>query len=121
MPSGELSSESEIGEMCHSVGNHVEDRQILDIKKLQEEDSHIREVIGYMVRDRKPSAKETRGCSKTVKQILKQWSKLKMNQDDVLCRMVNHEEQIVLPEQLKGVIYTELHEKMGALRTRKSL
>ena len=115
MPSGELSSESEIDEMYHSVGNHVEDRQILDIKKLQEEDSHIREVIGYMVRDRKPSAKETRGCSKTVKQILKQWSKLKMNQDDVLCRMVNHEEQIVLPEQLKGVIYTELHEKMGHL------
>ena len=70
---------------------------------------------------RRPSAQELCKESPEVKNGIRQWDKLKIDHNGILCRKSGEFTQIVLPLQYRHLVFQELHEKMGHLGTEKVL
>ena len=63
----------------------------------------------------RPSVKENKGESREVQRMLLEWNKLSLGSDDILYRKTSLNQQVVLPRQLRLIIFKELHEDMGHL------
>lgn len=86
----------------------------------QEEDETISLVIKLVKKGNQPSAKEKKLYPLQVRQLLRSWKKLLVDEQGILKRLVKLSTgetryQIVLPSELRDYVYNELHAKMGHL------
>ncbi len=91
------------------------------IRKAQENDSIIGEVLKYKEKDQRPSREAVNAEHPDVAMLLKQWFKLKVGKDGVLCMKTRQREQLLLPKSYHSLILTELHQKMGRLGVKRTL
>ena len=85
-----------------------------ELKKEQLEDQVIGVVYRMVEEGKKMAAGGTKGLSRGVRILLKQWNKLSIQQG-VLKRKTAKFTQIVLPEKFHNLVYKELHENLGHL------
>ena len=78
-------------------------------------------LLHFLKRKRRPSAQELCKEPFEVKNGIRQWDKLKINHNGILCRKSGEFTQIVLPVEYHHLVFQELHEKMSHLGTEKVL
>ena len=88
---------------------------VCDIVQAQEEDSVISLVRKLKLSGKKPSSVERQQLVPLSKGLLREWDKLFVDADNILCRRTNETKQIVLPKKFHAMIYRELHDEMGHL------
>ena len=105
-----------------AIGSDIESSCIipsfehLDILKLQSQDSMLSTVIDYVKSGERPSVRDLKGFSPTVKKLFNSWDrfviekdllyrKVKINGIDIL--------QLMLPSSLYHLVLEYLHDKMG--------
>ena len=80
-----------------------------EIRRYQETDAEVREVIEVLQGKRMSSGDKRKG-------LLRERKKLRLNEEGVLVReAAGGVRQLVIPEGLKKTVYTELHNNMGHL------
>ena len=88
---------------------------VSDIVQAQEEDSVISSIRKFKLGGKKPSTVERQQLVPLAKGLLREWDKLFVDPDSILCRRTNETNQIVLPKKFHSMIYRELHDEMGHL------
>ena len=88
---------------------------VCDIVQAQEEDNVISLVRKLKLSGKKPSSVERQQLVPLAKGLLREWDKLFVDADNILCRRTNEANQIVLPKKFHAMIYRELHGEMGRL------
>jgi hypothetical protein len=86
-----------------------------EIKTAQKEDEIIRRILDFMSRGKVPNSEERKGEKPRTLTLLRQWGKLRVDQDGILRRKNSSYDQLVLPEKYRHIVYDELHKKMGHL------
>ena len=89
--------------------------QQIDLQQAQELDPVISRVVNLIKTGKRPSVRETKGESRDVKRLLFEWDKLTLGSDNVLYRKTRTNTQVLLPRQLRRIIFKELHEDTGHL------
>lgn len=85
-----------------------------ELQELQNNDQTIHRVIELLKVGKRPSRNAREKENTSVRNLLHQWPKLQM-ENDILYRKNGNNKQFVVPNELKHVILTELHDKMGHL------
>ena len=83
------------------------------LKKAQQNDPEIGEVIEMVQKQVRPLRKHQKG--ELQKKLLREWKNLRVDSDGLLVREINDKKQLVLPTVYKEMVYKELHDKMGHL------
>ena len=108
-----------------NVSNSADENQFVDrsslktytkkeLLSLQLADPAIGDVIKMLKENKKPSLKDRKTQSAKTRQLLREWEKLKIDTEDSLpYRDSGNNKQLVLPGDLKDLIYQELHTEMG--------
>ena len=78
-------------------------------------DSSISQVLPYKNLGKYPTKEECNGETPDVKILMKEWNKLHVGKDGVLCRQSGTYTQLVLPRKYQHLVYKELHGEMGHL------
>ena len=86
-----------------------------EVKRVQEEDAVISVVLPWVRSGEVPSRAARKDLGLKVKALLNQLKCLEVNDSGVLVRRKKNGVQLVIPEEYKKVVYSELHEKMGHL------
>ena len=86
-----------------------------EIKQAQEDDPNIRRIIHYKNLGRLPTRTERKAEGKLVKSLLHEWGKLHVDVDGIVWRKTVSRKQLVIPQRLKQLVYTELHNNAGHL------
>lgn len=86
-----------------------------EILARQREDEVVNGVITLMQQTEHLKYKDKIRESTAVKRLLREWQRLQLDEDGILRRKTNSRTQLVVPEQLKPLIYQQLHEEMGHL------
>lgn len=88
----------------------------VDVKRLQKEDHAVSYVFPFVQRNKKPTSRDYANKPKEVKQLLRQWKKLKIV-DGVLYRERGPKDdstlQLVLPKKCRDSVLSRLHDEMG--------
>lgn len=93
----------------------VNSKQLIEC---QQQDDDIKPVYQFVQLNIKPSREEWRKLSYNSKLLMQQFRKLKI-QNQILVREIKDFSQIILPTNLRHIVYSELHSKMGHLGTDK--
>ena len=91
-----------------------------NLSKAQMDDPVIGPVHSAVMTDTRPNRSEWQKLSNRSKLLFRQWQKLSVV-DGILTRNLSDRHQIVIPESLHQLVYTELHEKMGHLGVERVL
>ena len=91
-----------------------------DLMKAQLADKVIEPVYRIVEAGAKVTAKDAKTLGKDVKVLLKQLKKLSIV-EGVLTRKTVSLKQVVLPEEFRHLVYTELHDKLGHLGPKRVL
>ena len=86
-----------------------------EILEGQQNDQAILETMTFMHNGRPPSNQERSNACPETKILLREWSKLKLDQDGILRRHLPSKTQLILPRQWKNRVLKELHDDMGHL------
>lgn len=86
-----------------------------ELVKAQQADASIAKVIAYKQSKRRPSRRQVRREDPQTRSLLREWTKLELDDDGVLRRRVKSHSQLVLPLKLRNLVYKELHQEMGHL------
>ena len=89
--------------------------QEIDLQQAQELDPVSSRVVHLIKTGKRPSVRETKCESRDVKRLLFEWDKVTLGSNNVLYRKTSTNAQVVLPQQLRRIIFKELHEDMGHL------
>ena len=87
----------------------------VEVVEAQMNDPIIGKVYQLVKEKRYPDHKMRKEMATSVKALVKQWNRLKLNDDDVLVREISDRVQLVLPEKYRDIVIEELHVKMGHL------
>ncbi|KAL1249455.1 hypothetical protein QQF64_020460 [Cirrhinus molitorella] len=103
---------------CSSIGKRpavptVTPLSVNEIKEAQMNDHEISPVYECKLSGTKPEVKQLKTYSPKTKCLFREWGKLTINQDGILCRTTSIRTQLVLPEKYKGTVLRELHDEMG--------
>ena len=85
-----------------------------DLQKAQLDDADVGPVFQAVATGTRPDRRDWKMLSGRSKQLFRQWKKLAIA-NGVLVRHTSQNIQIILPEKLHGLVFIELHEKMGHL------
>ncbi len=91
---------------------------VVDIVKAQHEDSTITRVLQLLKTNQKPSVTELRQETPQVRKYLRKWHQLHVNKKSGI---LYYNEQLVLPQKFRRLVYKELHEEMGHLGVERVL
>ncbi|RXN20783.1 Retrovirus-related Pol poly from transposon [Labeo rohita] len=91
------------------------------IRKAQGEDEILSRVLWYKSQNRRPNRTEVKAENPAVAILLKQWLKINVGQDGVLCRRTSRREQLLLPKAYHPLVFKELHQDMGHLGVERML
>ena len=83
------------------------------ILESQEKDPIIGPALGLKRTNQPPSSRLLTSEHPDVKVLLRQWTKLYLNPEGVLCRRSGNRHQRVLPREYRETVFTELHREMG--------
>lgn len=83
------------------------------IKDAQMNDQDISPLYECKLAGTKPKVRQLRTYSLKTKCLFREWGKLTINQDGILCRTTSTRTQLVLPEKYKVTVLRELHDEMG--------
>ena len=75
-------------------------------------DSIIESVYQTAVNKIRPLKSNLNNFSKKSKMFLRYWKQLKSNDKEILLKVTSKHKQIVLPQNYRHIVYTELHKKM---------
>ena len=102
--------------IVHAVTDLVS-RQLTseDIQRGQREHPDISRILAYKKRGYPPSGEERKNEIRTTSCYLRAWNKLYISAEGILWRQTKSRLQLVLPTQLKHLVYQELHIEMGHL------
>ena len=99
---------------CDSNQKDVEVIKPTTVMFYQKNDNVVGPVYQAVSKNTKPSENEMKQCPRKTKQLFRCFENLFLK-DGVLIKRTETKEQIVLPCQFHGIVYRELHEKMGHL------
>lgn len=91
------------------------------IRTAQKEDSMIGPVWKYKSQNRFPSKQEQQGGPLDLFILMKQWTKLYLDEDGILRRKTSSGSQLVLPKLYHQLVFKELHEDMGHLGVERTV
>uniref|UniRef100_A0A8C5QI39 Gypsy retrotransposon integrase-like protein 1 n=1 Tax=Leptobrachium leishanense TaxID=445787 RepID=A0A8C5QI39_9ANUR len=91
------------------------------IRTAQKEDSVIGPVWKFKNQDRFPSKQERQGGLLDLIILMKQWTKLYLDEDGILRRKTSSGYQLVLPKLYHQLVLKELHEDMGHLGVERTV
>lgn len=92
-----------------------------EIKEAQINDHEIGPVYECKLSGPKPKVKQLKAHSPKTKCLFREWGKLTINQNGLLCRITSTRTQLVLPEKYKGTVLQELHNEKGHQGTDRTL
>ena len=92
-----------------SVGKSLSQEEI---RVSQEQDAVIGHVMHYKANNYLPKGRTLKAESPDVKILLRQWSRLHVNDDGVLYRRANGRDQLLLPKEHHDTVFRELHKEM---------
>ena len=101
--------------ICPVQGSMGEKESNINLKAEQEKDETIQTVMDIVKSGKRLSTKELKQCPADVISLLKNWSKLRIDNKGILCRVSGNRRQVILPKGLRELVYKELHSKMGHL------
>lgn len=81
----------------------------------------IGRFLQYKTKDYLPKGRMLKTEPPDVKILLRQWSRLHVNDDGVLYRKANGRDQLLLPKEHHDTVFRELHKEMGHLGTERTL
>ena len=79
----------------------------------QRKDPCIKRIIELKLQRTCPTSEQRKSESYIVRRLLYDWNKLFLNKDGLLMRKIGNDVKLVLPKQLRRLVYRELHENMG--------
>jgi len=85
------------------------------IQQMQRDDDSTNQVIKLKKMRNTLDRRQHRNQPVKIKQLLREWKRLYIGDDELLYRKTNQFKQLVVPEKLRNLIYKELHEEMGHL------
>ena len=85
------------------------------IQAYQESDPAISCILSYKSLQRNLAKEDRKNESAEVKVFTREWKNLFVGKDDFLYQRCGQTSQLVIPSQLKKLIYEQLHNKMGHL------
>lgn len=85
------------------------------IKGSQERDPVIGKVLQYKRNNQRPSRKSLKTEPADVRALLRQWQRLCIKDNGILCRKTGDKCQLVLPKEYQQTVFQELHKEMGHL------
>lgn len=101
-----------------SVGKSLSQEEI---RVSQDQDAVIGRVMHYKANNYLPKGRTLKAESPDVKILLRQWSRLHVNDDGVLYRRANGRDQLLLPKEHHDTVFRELHKEMGHLGAERTL
>ena len=99
---------------CKELFSSAKESKI-DLKSYQENDENLKKIIDNVKISKKPPVESLKTETPYVKQLFHQWDKLKIDAEGGLVRRVGDHDQMVIPDQLKPVVYRELHDNLAHL------
>ena len=93
-------------------------RNVINTKTIaekQQKDPTLKRVIEILKTGKRPTSNQRKKETKEVIILLHQWKKLFIDENNILRRKYKSFQQIILPPEMKQLIYTELHNNMGHL------
>ena len=91
---------------------------MVDLVKAQREDPHIERVLKFIKTNHKPTVAEKHKEPPLARKLLNEWYKLHVNRKSGL---LYRNQQVVLPQKFRRIVYRELHEEMGHLGVERAL
>ena len=85
-----------------------------DIRNAQHDDPSIARVLTYLRKGHRPTQRERIGERPDTTSLMHEWNHLTLV-DGVLYRKKGDRSQMILPSQLRPMVYHELHDEMGHL------
>lgn len=79
----------------------------------QANDTHVGPVVQCKLSNTKPTSHQLKEHSVQSRVLLREWDKLKMDENGVMWRKTAHRNQLVLPERHRKTALRELHNEMG--------
>lgn len=107
-------------EACPAVPT-ISPLSVSEIREAQINDQSISPVYECKLSETKPQVKRLKTYSLKTKCLFREWGKLTINKDGILCRITATRTQLVLPEKFKGTVLQELHDEMGHQGTDRTL
>ena len=101
----------EINSCATSLSKHM-------IAEEQENDQSLIEIYKAVKMDVKPSKREKKRWHKESRMLVRQWNYLEIENDILKISRFNNK-VLVLPKNLRDIVYKELHVKMGHVGTEK--
>ena len=96
--------------------NSTEDiLSLSEIKSAQRNDLAINRIIQLKKQNQRLGTKERKQENEWTRCLLNQWNRLYLDENEILRRKFRDQSQLVLPANLRSLIYRELHDKMGHL------
>ncbi|KAI2652210.1 Retrovirus-related Pol polyprotein [Labeo rohita] len=91
------------------------------ILESQKNDPVISRVLQYKVTNQRPTRQRLKTEPTDVKMLLRQWSKLYINDHGILYRKAGRRDQLVLPKEYHQTVFNELHKEMGHLGVERTI
>lgn len=91
------------------------------IRGSQERDPIIGRVLHYRKENQHPSRRALKAEPTDVRVLMRQWTKLFVNEDGILYRKAGEKEQLVLPKEHHQTVFHELHREMGHLGVERTV
>lgn len=99
---------------CTSVSEEPHNQfSVTEVKQAQQDDGNIGPIMQCKMRNEKPTRHELNTLSAQSKCLLREWERLHIDEDGILCRKTTTKRQLVLPEKYKETVLRELHDEMG--------
>lgn len=86
-----------------------------DLKLAQQSDPAINRVLELKCTGQRPSRRRITGEPRSTRVLLREWTKLEVDNDGLLRRRTKNHVQLVLPRCKRPLVYKELHQEMGHL------
>lgn len=107
-------------ETCPAVPT-ITPLSVNEIREAQMNDNDVSPVYECKLSETKPKCKQFKTCSRKTKCLFREWGKLAINKDGILCRNTPTRTQLILPEKHKGTVLQDLHDEMGHHGTDRTL
>ena len=80
-----------------------------ELYQAQRDDPAIEKVIEHKQSGKQPTPQEKRRAPPDFRSLLREWKKLDVGEDVILCRRSGSNVQLVLPQKFHRKVYRELH------------
>ncbi|KAL3966228.1 nuclear receptor co-repressor 2 [Sarotherodon galilaeus] len=92
-----------------------------EIRVSQEKDPIIGRFLQHKINNYLPKGRALTAEPPDVRILLRQWSRVHINDDGVLYRRVKGRDQLLLPKEHRDTVFRELHKEMGHLGAERTL